>query len=238
MGQRVLITGCSSGIGRACVEVIATARKAEDLSDIDSAVATAQLDVTDEHSVARARRYLEEVEVLINNAGTSLWGPVEEVPIREAIALFDTNVWGALRVYQAVAPGMRRRGNGRIVNVSSLAANSCGAMLGFYSASKAALSRLSDAMRVELEPYGVQVSAIELAGVESNFPQNRTVHHCSDPGYGGALEAMQRQIAERRSGSVTSEQVARWILDILREDKPSRRYVASLDGRLTGEDSV
>jgi NAD(P)-dependent dehydrogenase (short-subunit alcohol dehydrogenase family) len=240
MGGRVLVTGCSSGIGRACVEVfgeagfevVATARKLGSLDDL-TAAQRLQLDVGDDRSVETAFSRIGDLDVLINNAGGSLWGPVEEVPVSEGERLFRTNVWGALRVFQAAVPGMRRRGSGRVVNVSSLAANGASAMLGFYAASKAALSRFGDAMCGEVAPSGISVSTIELAGVESDFPANRRVFECRDPGYAGKLEEMGRLMAERRSNAVSSRQAAEWILGIVEEESPAKRYVVGLDQRIT-----
>lgn len=236
MGRRVVVTGCSSGIGRACVEIFgsagyevtATARRLDSLDAVEAAHRV-QLDVTNPESVAAAFSVIGDVDVLINNAGGSLWGPVEEVPVSDAEALFQANVWGAVRVFQAAAPGMRRRGSGRVVNVSSFAANGAGAMLGFYAASKAALSRLGDAMRAELAPFGVKVSTIELAGVESKFPINRRIVECRELDYARALEEMRASTNERRSNAVTSEKAAEWILGIIEEEAPAKRYVVGLD---------
>src|SRR5215470_14039128 len=125
---RVLITGCSSGIGRATAveltkrghDVIATARRPETLDDLDVAQRLA-LDVTSDASVAAAVAAAGEVDVLVNNAGIAIGGPIEKVPLDRAQALFDTNVWGALRMIQAIAPSMRARNGGAIVNVTSVA---------------------------------------------------------------------------------------------------------------------
>jgi NAD(P)-dependent dehydrogenase (short-subunit alcohol dehydrogenase family) len=240
MTDRVLITGCSTGIGRACAigftaagyDVVATARHLGAIEDLKVAERI-RLDVTKRETIETAVARAGDIDVLINNAGTSLWGPVEEVPIEDAQDLFDANVWGALRVFQSVAPSMRKRGRGRVVNVSSLAARSGGPMLGFYSASKAALSRFSEAMRREVEPYGVLVSAIELAGVESDFPKNRTVVECADSGYQEALREMQVGIARSRANAVTPDKVAEWILEIVRDEKPAASYMVSLDQQVT-----
>ena len=117
---RALITGCSTGIGRATAvelmkrghEVVATARRPEVLDDLDVTQRLA-LDVTSDASVAAAVAAAGEIDILVNNAGIGVGGPVEQVPIAEAQAMFDTNVWGAARMVQAVAPGMRDRSRGR-----------------------------------------------------------------------------------------------------------------------------
>src|SRR4030095_16788026 len=131
MTKRVVITGCSSGIGRALAslltgrgyEVIATARKLEALAGLDVAQRLA-LDVTSDASVAIAVAAAGRIDVLVNNAGVGLWGPVEAVGIEQAKALFETNVFGPMRVQNAVLPQMRARHDGIIIQVSSVAGRS------------------------------------------------------------------------------------------------------------------
>src|SRR5204862_1181362 len=140
--RSALITGCSTGIGRATAvelmkrghEVVATARRPEVLEDLDVTLRLA-LDVTSDASVAAAVAAAGEIDVLVNNAGIGVGGPVECVPIDRAQAMFDTNVWGPARMVQALAPGMRARNRGAIVNVTSLAGRAVGPLNGFYAAS-------------------------------------------------------------------------------------------------------
>jgi NADP-dependent 3-hydroxy acid dehydrogenase YdfG len=118
---RALITGCSTGIGRATAveltkrgyEVVATARKLATLDDLDVAQRLA-LDVNSDASVAAAVAAAGEIDVLVNNAGIGVGGPVESVPIDRAQAMFETNLWGAVRMIQAIAPSMRERRSGAI----------------------------------------------------------------------------------------------------------------------------
>src|SRR5436190_8027340 len=125
---RVLVTGCSTGIGRASAveltkrghEVVATARKPESIADLDVA-ATLALDVDSEESVRAAIEAAGAVDVLVNNAGFEISGPVELMPIDEVKAMFETNFFGTLRMIQGVLPHMREQERGVIVNVSSLA---------------------------------------------------------------------------------------------------------------------
>src|SRR2546423_14557654 len=134
--EAVLITGCSSGIGRATAErlaknghtVYATARRPEAIADLEKAgCKVLALDVTDEASMSAAVRAVEEAEgavgVLVNNAGYSQSGAVESVSMEAVRAQFETNVFGLVRMCQLVLPGMRRQGWGRIVNISSMGAN-------------------------------------------------------------------------------------------------------------------
>jgi NAD(P)-dependent dehydrogenase (short-subunit alcohol dehydrogenase family) len=243
VAQKVLITGCSSGIGRACAtaftragyDVVATARQLPTLDDLEVADRI-QLDVTKPETVSAAMERTGDVDILINNAGSTIWGPLEEIPISDAQKLFETNVWGPLRLFQAVLPGMRNRGKGLIVNVSSRAAESGGAILGVYSASKAALSRLSESLRREVEPFGVRVSAIELAGVLSDFPLNRQVVQSSDPVYQKVFSDMEVALVAKRAILASSTQAADWILGIAGEENPAARYVVTLDQQISRVD--
>src|SRR5437016_5041996 len=161
---RVLITGCSSGIGRASAieltkrgfEVIATARKPETLDDLDVADKLA-LDVTDDASIAAAVKAAGQIDILINNAGFGVGGPIEKVPVSEVKRLYDTNVFGCVRMIQAVVPQMRERGSGTVVNVSSVAGRTASPLGGYYSSSKFALEAISEALHFEVGHFVILV---------------------------------------------------------------------------------
>ncbi len=168
----VLITGCSSGIGRATAttlaaagyEVVATARRSEDLQGIGAAMAL-PLDVTDEASIEAAvgavlERY-GRIDVLVNNAGYALRGAIEEVDVEAVRRMFDVNVNGVIRMVQAVVPSMRSRGSGRIVTIGSESGKLSAPVNGTYSATKHALEAVNDALRWELGPFGIAVVLIE-----------------------------------------------------------------------------
>ncbi len=179
---RVLITGCSTGIGRATAieatkrghEVVATARTLETLDDLDAA-AKLRLDVDDDTSVRAAVTAAGTVDVLVNNAGWEISAPVELGPIDVVRAMFETNYFGALRMVQAVVPQMRERGAGVIVNVTSLAGRVAPPLGGFYASTKFALEALSEAMHYELAHFGIRTVIVEPGVVETNFANN--VHH-------------------------------------------------------------
>ncbi len=176
----VLITGCSSGIGRAAAlslhqagfTVYATARRTEALTDLsDRGLRTLALDVTDEESMTAAVATVEAdagaVAVLINNAGYGLYGPVEQLPMAEIRRQFETNFFGLVRLTQLVLPGMRRRGRGRILNVSSMGGRITLPGGAFYHASKYAVEALSDALRMEVAQFGIDVVLIEPGPVKT-----------------------------------------------------------------------
>ena len=180
--KAVLITGCSSGIGRATAlrlaqggwRVYATARRPETLGELEQAGArTLALDVTDEQSMLAAVRAVEEAEgavgVLINNAGYSQSGAVETVSLDLARRQFETNVFGLARLTQLVLPRMRAQRWGKIVNVSSMGGRLTFPGGGWYHATKHAVEALSDALRFELRGFGIDVIVIEPGLITTDF---------------------------------------------------------------------
>jgi NAD(P)-dependent dehydrogenase (short-subunit alcohol dehydrogenase family) len=168
----VLITGASSGIGRVTAERLA-ARGHRVFGGVRLAATTrplagvelVPLDVRDEASikacVEEVRSRLGRIDVLINNAGVNLVGAVEETSIRQAQALFDTNVIGVLRMIQAVLPGMRHQGAGLIVNISSILGSIPAPFMGVYASTKHALEGLSESLDHEVRAFGVRVVLVE-----------------------------------------------------------------------------
>jgi NAD(P)-dependent dehydrogenase (short-subunit alcohol dehydrogenase family) len=180
--RAVLITGCSTGIGRAAAErlaqaghtVYATARRREAIADLEqSGCTTLALDVTDEGSMTAAvERVVAEqgaVGVLVNNAGYSQSGAVETVPMDEVRRQFETNVFGLIRMSQLVLPGMRSQRWGRIVNISSMGANFTFPGGGVYHATKYAVEAISDALRFEVKGFGVEVVVIQPGLIRTRF---------------------------------------------------------------------
>jgi NADP-dependent 3-hydroxy acid dehydrogenase YdfG len=178
----VLITGCSTGIGRATAEhlaakghtVYATARKLEAIADLESqGIKTLALDVTDEASMQAAVKAVEGAEgsvgALVNNAGYSQSGAVESVKLDDVRSQFETNVFGLIRMSQLVLPGMRREGRGRIVNVGSMGGTLVFPGGGIYHATKFAVEAISDAMRFEVKGFGVDVVLIQPGLITSDF---------------------------------------------------------------------
>lgn len=179
------ITGASSGLGRAIAEnavtaghqVVATARNTSTLADLVAGhpeqVIVLPLDVTDpgsrEAAVAEAERRLGGIDVLVNNAGYGYTAAVEEGEDDAVERLFATNFFGPAALVQAALPGMRRRGSGTIVNVSSVGARVPIPGGGWYSAAKAALEGLSGALRKEVEPFGLHVVIVEPGSFRTDF---------------------------------------------------------------------
>ncbi len=182
--RAVLVTGCSSGIGHATAArlagkgwtVFASARRLDSIAPLEEAgCRLLELDVTDDDSMRSA---VEEVErakgavgVLVNNAGYSQSGAVESVPLDDARRQFETNVFGLVRLTQLVLPGMRRQGWGRIVNVSSMGGRLTFPGAGWYHASKHAVEALSDALRFEVEGFGIDVVVIQPGLIRTDFAE-------------------------------------------------------------------
>ncbi len=178
----VLITGCSSGIGLALAKeyrkhtphVVATARREESIKELEAeGFATTSLDVGDEESVKQAVAWTLDrfgrVDVLVNNAGFGLIGPVAEVSLDDLRRQLEINVVGALACMQAVFGPMADQKRGRIVNIGSVTGIFVSPFAGSYAASKAALHSISEAMRLESAPFGIDVMTVQPGGIKSNF---------------------------------------------------------------------
>jgi NAD(P)-dependent dehydrogenase (short-subunit alcohol dehydrogenase family) len=182
VSKAVLITGCSSGIGRATAlhlvgkgyTVYASARNRASLDPLEAAgCRTLAIDVTDDASMRAGVAAVDKAEgavgVLVNNAGYSQSGAVEAVPLARVRAQFDTNVFGTVRMCQLALPGMRRQGWGRIINLSSMGGRLVFPGGGYYHATKYAIEALSDALRFEVASFGIDVVLIEPGLIKSGF---------------------------------------------------------------------
>jgi NAD(P)-dependent dehydrogenase (short-subunit alcohol dehydrogenase family) len=236
-----LITGCSTGIGRATAErlaaagrtVYATARQLESIADLEQrGCRTLALDMLDESSMQAAVKVVEDehgsVGALVNNAGYALSGALEAVPIDAVRKEFETNVFGYVRMAQLVLPGMRRAGEGRIVNLSSVAGRVTMPGAGAYAATKYAIEALSDALRFEVRGFGIDVIVIEPGPIRSAFTE--TANATLTAGEGGAYADYHAAVAKADAETDesflagTPEQVARTIERALTAARPHPRY--------------
>ena len=178
----ILITGASSGIGFDTAQrlaqqghkVYAAARRTELMQPLCAdGVVTLKMDVTDEASMQQCVDQIlaaeGHIDVLINNAGFGYFGAVENVPMDEARRQLEVNVFGLARLCQMVLPSMRERGTGRIINTASVAGKAVLYFGGWYNVSKFSVEALSDAMRMELKPFGIDVVTIEPGGIKTNW---------------------------------------------------------------------
>ncbi|WP_311213618.1 MULTISPECIES: oxidoreductase [unclassified Arthrobacter] len=180
-----LITGCSTGLGRALAHAVlarghnavVTARDTSTIQDLTTEFPTTALavalDVTEQSQVDAAVKLAEErfgaLDVLVNNAGHGYRAAIEEGDDGDVRALFDTNVFAPVAMIKAVLPGMRMRRSGAIVNISSIGARICPPGSGYYSASKAALEGISGSLHKELKPLGISVTVVEPGGFRTDF---------------------------------------------------------------------
>jgi NAD(P)-dependent dehydrogenase (short-subunit alcohol dehydrogenase family) len=242
-----LVTGCSSGIGRAAAlalheaghPVYATARRPETLSDLAAlGITTLALDVTDDHSmVAAVERVASDhgaIGVLVNNAGYALQATIEEGSMEDVRREFETNVFGLTRLVQLVLPGMRAQHWGRIVNIGSMGGRFTFAGGGFYHASKHAVEAISDALRLEVAPFGVKVSLIQPGPVQTSFGEAalETMQLPDDGPYEQFNEDLAARLAQAYGGgaakrNVSPEAVAQAIVAAA-GDHPRSRYAVGV----------
>ncbi len=250
MSEVVLITGCSTGIGRDLAQrlaqagytVVATARKAESLAGLDVALKL-PLDVTQPDSVRQAvdsvLQRFGRIDVLVNNAGYSQCGAIEELSDDQVRQMFDVNVFGVQRMVRAVTPQMRQQKGGRIINISSIAGKMSTPVNGTYSASKFALEGLSDALRLELRPFGIWVILVEPGAIKTNFDQTVQAHaqeilaNLASP-YQPFYQKHQSFSEAMRKHEPGPEAVSKVIQQAMEAPRPKARYLAGVtfSGRL------
>ena len=246
MHKPILITGASGGIGEAAAVHLATkgfkvyagARRKDKLEALSGLgqgrIIPLLIDVTDDGSVAEALALIERngdrLYGLINNAGVSVVGPSELVPLNEWRRQFETNVFGMISLIQAVAPQMRAAGEGRIVNIGSIAGRIVSPFMGPYAASKHAVEGLSDAFRRELRPYGVKVSVIRPGFVNTSFgtqAQDGLSYYLETDGpYERQLSAFKAWHAKAHPTAESPHIVAEKIYHALTAAHPHSRYTA------------
>jgi NAD(P)-dependent dehydrogenase (short-subunit alcohol dehydrogenase family) len=238
---RVLITGCSTGFGRAAAveltkrghDVVATARRPDTLDELDVADRL-RLDVDDDGSVAEAVAAAGTLDALVNNAGFGVVGPIEKLPLGEARRLFDTNVFGTMRMIQAVAPGMRELGSGTIVNVTSLAGRVAPPLGGVYAASKWAVEGMSEALHYELGHFGVRVRLVEPGYFATEFQGKEPRLGVDGPPYDELDRQWSVSFEKLRGGGepLGSEPVAAVIADAVESTERRLRWPVGADAEM------
>ena len=227
-----LVTGASSGIGKATASLLATngfrvfgTSRTPD-ANLQLPYSLFSLDVRSDASVHEAVQHVFDqagrIDVLINNAGYTQSGSIEENSLADVQAQFDTNLFGVLRVTNAVLPGMRRQHSGRIINVSSLVGQVAPPYIGIYASSKFALEGLSEALRGELRPFHIHVSLVEPGFVKTNILGQRPAHPIAD-----YEQRRQIGIAFVRQGveqGIDPDLVAQTILHIATVAQPRLHY--------------
>lgn len=252
MHQSILVTGASSGIGEATsvhlahkgFRVFASARRTEKLRELEGIaggrIRALAIDVTDEHSVQAA---MDEIAAegaslfgLVNNAGYSVLGPIETTSIEDWRREYETNVFGLLRLSQAVLPQMREAGKGRIVNIGSIAGSISTAFQGAYASSKHAVEAINDSMRRELSPVGVKVALVRPGVIDTPFgplSENSFAEHMKE----GApyAQSIRAYLAWREKGRLTAAGpmvVAEAVHHALTAERPHARYTVPVKSML------
>ncbi|PSN19833.1 short-chain dehydrogenase [filamentous cyanobacterium CCP5] len=235
MASVVLITGSSSGIGKAlCQEfsrrgcrVIATARQLESIADLkEQGMATWPLDVNQpeqvRQTVAEILAAEERLDILINNAGFGQFGPMLDVSPEQMQAQFETNVFAPLFLIQQVAPIMGRQGSGLIVNMGSISGVTSTPFAGAYCASKAALHAYSDALRMELAPFGIRVVTIQPGGIESGFGEvaAENIRLGAESWYGAIADHIQARATLSQQNATPTEEFAEKLVAALLQPQP------------------
>lgn len=259
--RAVVITGASTGIGAACARhldalgftVFAGVRREEDgvalVTSISPRVRAILLDVTDSASIAAAAQGVEQTLAtiapnaglagLVNNAGIAVPGPIEAVPLADARRQLDVNVLGPMAVTQAFLP-LLRIGRGRIVNMSSIAGLAATPFLGWYGASKFALEALTDALRMELQPWGIEVCSIEPGAIatpvwERSARLAEQVSREADPErlalYETAMARVRDVIQQAADRAIAASAVAQVVGEALTVVRPKTRYLVGTDAK-------
>jgi len=236
----VLVTGASSGIGRACAELLAArghrvygaSRRPATGPPRISTVESIAMDVTNDASVrdAVAGMIAREgrIDIVVNNAGFGIAGAVEDTSVEEAREQFEVNFFGVLRVCRAVLPALRKQRTSYIVNIGSIGGLIAIPYQGLYSASKFALEGLTESLRMEMRQFGVNVVLIEPGDHRTGFTdkRRRTADSESNPAYRARFQrAVERMAADERSAP-EPEAVARLLLRIVKKARPRLRYTA------------
>jgi NAD(P)-dependent dehydrogenase (short-subunit alcohol dehydrogenase family) len=247
--KTALVTGASAGIGEATARrllglgytVYGAARRTERLERLAAAgVRPLTMDLTDDESVRLGVKDViattGRIDVLVNNAGYGSYGALEDVPLTEARRQFEVNVFGAARLSQLVLPHMRAQRGGMIVNVSSMGGKFCTPMGGWYHSSKFALEALSDCLRMEARPFGINVVVVEPGGISTEWARIAGEHLTSasvNGPYARQAEAMVAMLGsetvKRRSSppSVVADAIGKAVTT----RRPKTRYVTGFGAR-------
>jgi len=239
-----LVTGASSGMGKRIAErliadgylVYAAARNIDRMADLaQRGVVPLRMDISkDEDIVAAVAAIIERsggVDVLVNNAGYGLYGPVEEIPLDEARYQFEVNVFGAARLTQLLLPSMRARRSGTIVNITSMGGKIYTLLGAWYHATKHALEGWSDSLRLEVEPFGVRVVVIEPGLIETGFgdaASNGLLERSGRGPYARMAEGVARSMNRSygRGRGTDPKVIADVVGDAVKARRPRTRYAA------------
>jgi short-subunit dehydrogenase len=245
----VLVTGASSGIGAATASelnslgftVYAAARRVERMQTLaNEGINVIAMDVTDDASmqagIAAIIAQSGGVDILVNNAGYGSYGSVEEIPLSEARAQFEVNVFGAMKLTQLVLPHMRAQRAGTIVNITSMGGKIHTPLGAWYHGTKFALEAISDCLRMEVEPFGIDVVVIEPGGIKTEWADiaaEKLLEVSGDGPYAAQAKAMAQSMvgAASRQRQSSPELIAETIAKAVRARKPKTRYAVGFGAK-------
>lgn len=255
--QVAVVTGSSSGIGyetalalsRNGFRTYATMRnlnKGKSISDIAKKekleLHQIELDVTDEKSVNNAIKTIKSdagrIDILVNNAGYGLAGSLEELSMSEIKAQYETNVFGLIRVTQAIIPIMREQKSGIIINISSIGGKIAMPLSSPYISTKFAVEGLSESIAYDLAPYGIKVVIIEPGAINTNFDTGMVIAKktlSSTSPYHEAMKKLQNTLNALLKNGTSPAKVAQTILDVVKSSSPSLRYTVGDDAALLAQ---
>ncbi len=230
--RTALVTGASSGIGAAVAaalvergyRVFGTSRDPEAVTAPVPGVEYLALDLTDHESVEACAKAAGEVDVLVNNAGESQNGPIEELPMDAVERVFQLNVFGAVRLTQLVLPGMRARGYGRVVMVGSMLASFPLAYRSSYVASKAAVKGFAYAARGEVSRFGVGVTTVEPGSINTGISERRTKYVGEDSPFLAEYQTMVDALNANEAKGLSAERVAATVVGAIEARRPRPLY--------------
>ena len=245
-----LVTGASSGMGKSIAKhliadgylVYVAARNVEKMADLESLGAVPlHMDISKDEEIVAAVAAITErsggVDVLVNNAGYGLYGPVEEIPLDEARYQFEVNVFGPARLTQLLLPAMRSKGKGTIVNITSMGGKIYTVLGAWYHATKHALEGWSDSLRLEAEPFGIRVIVIEPGLIETGFGSAAS-QGLLERSANGPYAKMAQSVAASMDRSYGNGQgtdpkvIADVVGDAVKSDRPKTRYAAGKYAKL------
>ncbi len=257
-GKAVVITGASTGIGAACAwhldrlgfTVFAGVRRVEDGEALKAQGSerfqALLLDITDAGSIARARQVVTDLvgdcglAGLVNNAGIAVAGPLEVVPVADLRRQFEVNVIGQVAVTQAFLP-LLRQGRGRIVNMGSIAGRAAMPVMGPYSASKFALEAVTDALRLEVQQWGIKVSIVEPGAIATPiWTKSGSKAEELEAGaseelktlYAGVIAGVRARVAEAAARAISPDAVSDAVVQALTAAHPQTRYLVGRDAKV------